>query len=303
MLQLLLVAKDTSGTLDQHYACLERELMKSVQVTIWRKEGTIREIVRRTGVTPDYILILNDTGTSLTPLIKDLHTVNIPKGLIINDIHRFTKEREQYILRNGFNHLFSVVKHPFRRIYPQFTGQWRWLPHFVDTEIFTDYGQKKEIDFLMMGAVNNIYPLRLAIAEAFRGDRRFIRHTHPGYSGIQEGALIGPAYAKELNRSKIFFTCPSVYEYPVLKYFEALAANTLLLAPAFPELLELGFIPGKHFVDIDSKNVKEKAEYYLLHSRERETIAQQGYTFIRSSHTVKIRARELLETIRLATIQ
>lgn len=35
-----------------------------------------------------------------------------------------------------------------------------WFPHFVNTKIYRDYHEQKNIHLLMMGAVNDIYPLR-----------------------------------------------------------------------------------------------------------------------------------------------
>lgn len=300
-LKLLIISKDTENTMDQNYFFLEQELQKAADVMIWRKEGTLRNLLTVSKMVPDYILILNDTGLNLQPLFKDLHHFSIPKGLIINDIHRFTEERRRYIKKSRFTHLFSVVKMPFHKIYPEFSHQWRWLPHFVNSSLFKDYKLKKNIDFLLMGAVNEVYPTRCAIQEAFKGDSRFIHHPHPGYGRLKpdlpDQYYVGENYAREMNRAKIFFTCPSIYEYPVMKYYESLAVNTLLLAPSFPELLDLGFEPGKHFVDIDPKNVKEKAEYYLTHKAEREQIALQGHLFIQAKHTVQVRARQLLSMI------
>jgi spore maturation protein CgeB len=104
----------------------------------------------------------------------------------------------------------------------------------------------------------------------------------------------------EINRAKIFFTCDSVYHYPVAKYFEVLACKTLLLAPASRELTDLGFIPGVNFVSIDESNFEEKAEYYLRHEEERLQIATKGYEMVHARHTTARRAAEfadILETI------
>src|SRR5690606_18014132 len=103
--------------------------------------------------------------------------------------------------------------------------------------------------------------------------------------------------SQEINRASIFFTCPSIYNYPVMKYFEALAAKSLLLAPTFPELEDLGFQPGKHFVSIDATNFQEKASYYLLKDKERQKITEQGYRFIHQTHTVQKRVKELVKTM------
>jgi spore maturation protein CgeB len=83
-----------------------------------------------------------------------------------------------------------------------------------------------------------------------------------------------------------------------MKYFEALACKTLLLAPTFPELEDLGFVPGEHFVAIDEQNFKEQAAFYLAHEAERERIAENGFQFIHQHHTVSVRAEKLVQQIK-----
>ena len=160
---------------------------------------------------------------------------------------------------------------------------------------------KKDISLLDDRAVNEVYPLRQRIVEAYEGDRDFVYHRHPGYqtSGIQQEDpnLTGKDYAKELNRAKIVFTCPSVFYYPVIKYFEVLACKSLLLAPTFPELEDLGFIPGYHFIPIHKDDFHGKASRYLENETERQRIAEQGYRFVRQHHTVKVRAKQLIHEI------
>ena len=72
----------------------------------------------------------------------------------------------------------------------------------------------------------------------------------------------------------------------------------MLLAPSSPELLDLGFVPGVHFVEIDELNFEEKAEFYLKHEKERLDIAQQGYEMVQEKHTSTQRAVQLLEMIK-----
>ncbi len=86
--------------------------------------------------------------------------------------------------------------------------------------------------------------------------------------------------------------------YPVAKYFEVLACNTLLLAPYFEELDDLGFIPGVHFVEADEHNFEEKAHYYLNHEQERLKIALRGYEMVRARHSSPQRAAEVLAVIK-----
>jgi spore maturation protein CgeB len=101
----------------------------------------------------------------------------------------------------------------------------------------------------------------------------------------------------EINRAKIFFTCDSIYKYPVNKYFEVLACKTLLLASDSPELYDLGFRSGDNFVAINKHDFLEKAEYYLRNDDERKRIANNGYMLVRKRHSTATRAKELTKMI------
>lgn len=301
MINVLFIAEDTSRLLNKNFHYLEKELTKVVNLTLWRKPGHISYILKQLSARPDFILLLNDIDKEMTPMIKGLSHTGIPTGLFVNDVHRFVNLRRNYITKNNLAHLFTVARDKFIEVYPEFTDKMVWFPHFVHTEINRDYDMKKDINLLMLGAVNNIYPLRQKIIKAYEGNPNFIYHRHPGYQNLSKNEedqhFIGQRYAKEINRAKIVFTCPSVFHYPVIKYFEVLACKTLLLAPTFGELERLGFVPGYHFVPIDENNFKEKAAYYLANKMERKKIAEQGYQFIRQKHSVRIRTNQLVKKI------
>lgn len=300
-MNLLLIAEDTSKQLHKNYACLESELAKLVNLTVWKTSGHISYILKQIPTKPDFILLLHDMNQHLTPMIKGLAHIDIPVGLFVNDVHRFVKLRKNYIEKNNIPYIFSVVRDYFLKTYPEFKNKLEWFPHFIHPELYKDYRLKKDTDLLMMGASDDVYPLRQRILKAYANDNRFVYHKHPGYRNFskeeENHSFIGLNYAQELNKAKIFFTCPSLYNYPVLKYYEALACKALLLAPTFPELEDLGFMPDYHFVPIDKDNFKAKAAYFLENDTERQKIVEQGYHFIHQKHTVTIRAQQLVQKL------
>ncbi|MEC2077079.1 glycosyltransferase [Metabacillus fastidiosus] len=297
MINLLFILKDTSKSLDRNYFFFEQELSKWTDLVVWRESGRISSILQKIKKKPDFILVVNDVGDRIFPIIKGLSSIDIPSGLIVNDVHRFTELRRNFIKKNNIQHIFSIARGKFYESYPEYKHKMEWFPHFVNTDIYKDYFLKKEIDLLMMGAVNDVYPLRKKVLETYRHDSCFVYHEHPGYSNLSEEGYINERYAREINRSKIFFTCPSIYKYPVMKYYEVLACNTLLLAPNFKELEDLGFIAGTHFVDINESNFKRKGEYYLKNKIERKRIAQQGYRFVNEQHSIQVRVRQFINKI------
>lgn len=301
MINLLFIAKNTSNSLDKNFDFLEAEFAKLTNMIVFRKSGRISEILKKITNQPDFILLANDLGKEMSPIIKGIPSVNIPAGLIVSDVHRFTETRRHFIRKNHIKYIFSISRGKFYESYPEYKDKMLWLPHFINPALYKDYGLEKDIDLLMMGAVNDVYPLRKKILHFYQKEPNFIYHPHPGYDAESvcnvNSFYIGERYAREINRAKIFFTCPSVYHYPVMKYFEALACKTLLLAPTFKELEDLGFIPGTHFIAIDEDNFMEKARYFLKNDMERRRIAEQGYHFVHKFHSLSQRARQLIKNI------
>ncbi|KGX89268.1 glycosyltransferase [Pontibacillus marinus] len=299
MLNLLFITKDTSNLIFKNYFYLEKELKKLTNLMIWKESGNIKDILEKLPARPDFILILNDIG-GFGPIVDGLEETEIPAGLFINDVHRL-RMRDSYIKKNNIQYLFSVVRERFYKEYPFYKDRFIWFPHFINPAIIRDYKLSKENDMLMLGVITNLYPLRKIIKNYYNNNQGFVYKMHPGYRNFsnqeQNELLLGENYAKEINKAKIFFTDPSTLEYPVLKYFEVPACKTLLMAPTFPELEDLGFIPGVHFVPITENDFSSKAQYYLENEQLRNKIIEQGYNFILNNHTIQIRARQLVDKI------
>lgn len=207
---------------------------------------------------------------------------------------------------NNVKHIFVVYRDAFYRRFPEFSDRVKWFPHFVNTDIFKDYGLKKDIDWLMMGKLAFYYPLRVSMYETMKDMPGFVYHKHPGYRDVNDNeeteVFVGERYAREINRAKMFLTDGTYHDYPIIKYYEVLACKTLLLAPASQELADLGFIPGVHFVAVNEDNFLERALYYLKHEEERQKIAEQGYRMVHEKHSVAVRAAQLGDMIRDITI-
>jgi len=98
---------------------------------------------------------------------------------------------------------------------------------------------------------------------------------HPQYDGKCMHELIkgkNPSeilmfenYTKFLSQSKIFIFGSSIYNYPLEKYTEGMACNTLVMAPMPLDGKDLHFVPDKNFVEVNQSNFVEKIRYYLKH--------------------------------------
>lgn len=300
-MKLLVIARNYQFFVSRQatYHLIE-ELKKETELITWHERGTdIRIILDTLKILPDFILILEYFETNATK-VTGLCELTIPFAVSFQDLHWDIDMRTRLVQGENIRHIFTASKHAFNKMYPELKERMIWLPHHVNTELFKDYELPKEIDLLLMGSASQVYyPFRAGVLNAMRDKTRFVYHKHPGYRDIMadENEYVRERYAREINRAKIFFTCGGTFQYPVAKYFEVLASNTLLLAPTFSEIEELGFIPDVHFVAVDESNFEEKAEYYLQHEDERRQIAKQGYEMVREKHSTARRVTEFLSII------
>jgi glycosyltransferase involved in cell wall biosynthesis len=293
-----MISKDFSQWVHIERSGLQKELSLTTDLEVWHRPGNIHNILKQIRFVPDFIFIYI-YGSANCPDITGLETLKIPYGIYLEDLHRLEKFQST-VRKNNIKHIFNCYRDTFNKNYPQFQDRMIWLPHHVDLHLFKELDQSKDISMLMMGAVNQkYYPLRHKIVETLSGNPDFVYHPHPGYRNVKddEGLFVREKYVEEINRAKLFFTCDSIFKYPVNKYFEVLACNTLLLASDSPELRDLGFLPGENFVAINEHNFLEKAEYYLQNDQERKRISLNGYNMVRSKHSTEIRAKELVAAI------
>lgn len=303
-LRILFVTRDFSKYLERNFYYMQIELQRQALLTVEHRGGDLAEMVRRLPVKPDFILLNDMFHAAYCPPVKGLAQLDIPWGMIMHDLHSKVEQRREFLGRFPSSNIFTIYRRAFHERYPEFKGHLYWLPHFADPVVFRDYQQRKRIDILLMGATHRkVYPLRHAIKAALSGRPGFLSYDHPGYIDFASGAQAKVArnFAVEVNKAKIFMTCDSIYHYPLRKYFEVPACHTLLLAPENPDLIELGFRSGVHYVAISQRDFLAKANFYLHPNNEalRNKITRQGYEFVREKHTTAVRTRELLQMIRL----
>ncbi len=297
-INLLFLTKDYSKHVFRNLHYLAEALNEVTNLVVWSDPGDIKDILKQIPFTPDFILI-NDKTPENSPIITGLSSINIPIGMIINDLHSHIDKQKKFMNENNIKYIFSFYRDAFKKFYPEYLDRMFWFPHWVNTDVFKDYKLNKDIDYLLMGIIyKKVYPLRGEILETMKDEPGFLYHKHPGYifsTGPNE--YVGEKYAREINRAKIFITEDSIYHYPVSKYYEVLACNTLLLATASKELEDLGFIPRETFVTINKDNFVSEAKYYLSHEKEREEIAKKGYEMVRKRHSAQKRASEFVNIL------
>jgi len=290
-----------------------REIEKFATVQYWYEDGDIFEIMEELKFQPDFIIHYDIAWNyKYAPRITSLDKVKIPKGCFVLDLHYSKERRIKYIQSSGIDLIFSRSKQRFLEVFPQYSKILRWLPFSINPEIMKDWKLKKEITFLLMGQVyheskelnkprtrEGRYPFRDAVLNTMSYVEGFVFRPHPGHwVAFNEDLYVETKYAQELNRSKMFFTCGSEFKVPVLKFFEALACNTLLLAEPNEDIFEMGFKDEEHFVACNSDNFFEKAMYYKENKDERRRISKKGYKFVHKYHNNHVRAKQFVQYLK-----
>ncbi len=297
-LKFLFITKDWKNGIEKNTVYLARQLKTLTQYMEWHEPGDISEIIKQLPAGPDFIL-LNDLRPTRCPEITGLKNIDIPLGIIMHDLNHYPEKRKAFIEDNNIRYLFVHYRNAFLKKFPEFKDRMIWFPHYINTEVFKDYGLNKTCTYLMMGCIEPVnYPLRVRMLETMKSMDGFVCHPHPGYfkpAYPESEYIVGQRYAREINRAKIFLTDDSIYHYTLMKYFEVPACNTLLLAPASGETADLGFIPSVNYVSVNENNFLESAKYYAdNYDAEGSAIAQRGFELVRSRHTVVHRARQLV---------
>lgn len=296
-------------------------LEQYAEVYYWSKNGHIQDILKKLAIEPDFILHYDIAWNSFfAPRVEGLDEVKIPTGCFVIDLHWKPEQRIKYINDNQIDIIFSVSKHPFLKLFPQFNNKMYWTPWAINPKIMKDWRKRKDIDCLLMGLVyvdhRNLaghtlprqlpskgrYAFRDAVFEQMKTTPGFVFHPHPGHLTIKSDLLLAnKAYAEEINRAKIFYTCGSrntTGGIAVLKFFEVPACHTLLLAETNEDIEELGFKDTVNFVACTIEEIKEKTNFYLTHDSIRQKITKNGYEFIHQHHTIHHRARQMIEEIK-----
>lgn len=315
-LKILMLVRDFASVYPKHQFKIDmlRGVERYADVRYWCQDGHLEDIIRVTKFEPDFIFHY-DIGWaySYAPRISGLNERRVPLGCFVNDVHNPMAERTNYFDYAKPDLIFATYKRPFLQFFPQYKKLHRWWPFGINPAVFKDYKLKKDIDLLLMGLVydknnpedvrergmwNNRYPFREYVLNKLRNEEGFVYNRHPGhFSRNQNKTLVNEKYAREINRSKIFFTCGGVNQYAVAKFFEAPACKSLLMAYPNEDIYELGFKDGKNFVACGFEDLFEKTSFYLNNEEARDKIAISGYEFVHQYHTSDQRARQFIAYI------
>ena len=184
-----------------------------------------------------------------------------------------------------------------------------FLPWSIDTKRY--YPREKDFDVVFLGAASRRrYPIRNSLWKNLpsfceeHNLRLLMKGAPPGGTFqrdiqrlMREGLIVGERYCEVLGETKILIFGCSRHRYPLQKFFEGMSSGCLVMSNEPGGAKELNFRDGYNFVSIDTRNWKEKLQYYSENESEAKRIAEQGRETILKYHTHDIRVRQFIQML------
>lgn len=219
-----------------------------------------------------------------------------PCYVIMSDPHN-EQWREDYFLKQNLDYILALYYQPtrnhFRRIPMEriFHFPWAVPDEWISDEEITYHGQDK-----------------IAIFGASQSDAYSLRNwcrQQPcvqsyDYSGVENKVLSDEDFFEWLQGFDAVVAAGSEhakYRLTTPKYFETVAAGSLLFAQITDDLPRLGFEDGKNCIIFSQSNFRSRVELYLADPASERwlSIRRMGRQFIRERHTIGVRL-DMLET-------
>ena len=218
--------------------------------------------------------------------------LDIPSVMVLNKEYKKLDKKFEFVQRNGIRMVFTV-HHYFDRWQQEIGVPFIHFPFAVDPELFRDYGLKKRYSVGFSGQLQQQYSdVRVRIKDNLFWKRPI---KVPRYWGVRvfwsEGRLRWinqsvESYARLINRSKMWISTPSPADLVGTRYYEVMAAKTLLFCSRHPAYAGL-FDDGSHCVmfEPDLSDFDDKLFHYLRHDDERAAIVEEAHGHVLQNHT------------------
>lgn len=242
---------------------------------------------------PDITLFETGNASSDQRRVKNTHYYpEIPKLAFYNGdsfcgFHSaFLSDIEHWGIQTVF-----TLSIPFAEYLPDIAENLFVWPNFIDSDIFRDYNESKNIPILVTGSQTSLYPWRQKINKLVSKYYPTLICPHTGYLKNRETSrmLFGEQYARVINASWFSPTCGTMAREFVRKFLEIPGAKSCLITEKNPAVEAAGFVDMQNCVFADEKDVLDKVDYLFQHPEKLERIINAGYQLVHSKHTFKQR--------------
>ena len=231
---------------------------------------------------------------------------SVPSVLILNKEYKKLEGKFRFIQDNRIRLVFTTHHH-YRQWEARVGVPFIHFPFAVDPDLFKDYRESKRYAFGFSGSLHTQWlDLRGEIKEHLFSRWPIKRRRYWGMRLFwSEGGRrrifrlpTGEDYARLINRSKIWLSTPSAVDIVGCRYYEVMAAKTLLMCPRSPAYEGL-FEEGTHCIMFrpDLKDFDETLTYYLEHDEERQRIVDEAYGHVLQEHTWSKRIEQFTDAV------
>ena len=233
--------------------------------------------------------------------------LDIPSVMILNKEYKKLDKKFQFIQDNAIRMVFTVHHH-YRQWQEQTGVPFVHFPFAVAPEMFNDYSERKRYALGFSGALHgnwNDTRARIKKHIFLRWPIKAPRYWRTKLFWAEGGRLPGfrlprgEEYARLINRSKMWLSTPSAVELVGTRFYEIMAAKTLLFcsrSTAYHGLFE----DKTHCVMFDPNlsDFDELFFHYLKREDERQAIVDAAYAHVLDNHTWERRIEQFTDTVK-----
>ena len=236
--------------------------------------------------------------------ISLIKCINVQIIYKIDDLYPYKEVRKKNIenadtIISPYQYLFNTNE--IKNMYNINLSKTFFIPYSAVDDFFKDieFNNNPINKIFVSGSINNIYPLRMFIANNILFKDYIEILEHPTYKSYIHDC-INTKYYKKLNDYLCCFVDASSYKYILLKVFEICSVGSLLLVEDTIEvqLNNLGFYDNINCIMCNKNNLENKIKWilnveniYIINN-----IRKNGMELVRKNHTTTIRS-EIFETI------
>lgn len=236
---------------------------------------------------------------------------NQERGMLKKEIKSVTRFRNKFLSKFTRSRSLEMEIRPISKTYyiDNLKSRIFHLAPWISPIRFRPISGPEKFDVILLGSTHYLqYPIRHAVKKglpklaAQKGWKYLVRDRPPGVSSTRKISdyehseyYAGDRYAEIMGSSKSTTFDSSIYKYPLVRYWEAMACKCLVLADTPLTAEDIHLRPGHNFVEVSVNNWGEKLEYYLENDSERERVIDRGYETVMKYHTAEIRARQLVD--------
>lgn len=242
---------------------------------------------------PDIVMFDSgcDTFQGRTPVFTNTHRhPAVPKvGFVRQDFHSPMRLNAYGRMDAWGVEQFFSPSYPYQGAPRAWRDRVIFIPRWVDTTYFRDWGETKCIPVAMLGAgffSSDFYPWRRRVAPQLVQRFPFIHAPRPMPNPHM---IVGENYGRMINRSFFTVGCGGASRSLVSKLFEIPGARSILVTEDTAIVRDAGFVDGENCVLTDEDEVADRLAYLLDHSDELEALTERSYQFAHTHHTHRSR--------------